>query len=151
MKQQIRYDHTYEFDLTGKVQFGDLSIETVHALFQDGRVASKFLENILPVWFDDLEYVDQDGYDHVQTSTGRQLDLKGFTRGGASYAPSNMLGAGRKIDREKLHEHALKIDYILSDITEFPRVRIVFKRGTDLVEHYPTGKIPTQERATLFG
>ena len=151
MKQQIRYDHTFEFDLTGQVQFGDLPIDTVHDLFQDGRVASKFLENILPVWFEDLEYVDQDGYDHVQTSTGRRLDLKGFTRGGASYAPSNMLGAGRKIDREKLHEHALTIDYILSDITEFPRVRIVFKRGTELVENYPAGKIPTQERERLFG
>jgi hypothetical protein len=151
MKQQIRYDHTFEFDLTGRVQFGDLPIDTVHDLFQDGRVASKFLENILPVWFEDLEYVDQDGYDHVQTSTGRRLDLKGFTRGGASYAPSNMLGAGRKINREKLHEHALTIDYILSDITEFPRVRIVFKRGTDLVENYPAGMIPTQERERLFG
>ena len=62
-----------------------------------------------------------------------------------------MLGAGRKIDREKLHEHALTIDYILSDITEFPRVRIVFKRGTELVENYPAGKIPTQERERLFG
>ena len=151
MKHQIRYDHTYEFDLTGRVQFGDLPTETVHALFQDGRVASKFLENILPVWFDDLTYVDQDGYDHVQTSTGRQFDLKGFTAGGASYAPSNMLGAGRKIDREKLHEHALSIDYILSDITEFPRVRIVFKRGTELVENYPNGKIPNQQKEILFG
>jgi len=150
-KQKIRYDHTYEFDLTGRVQFGDLPVDTVHALFQDGRVASKFLENVLPHWFEDLRYVDQDGYDHVRISDGRKLDLKGFTRGGASYAPSNMLGAGRKIDREKLHEHAREIDYILSDITEFPRVRIVFKRGTDLVENYPAGKIPNQERETLFG
>jgi hypothetical protein len=150
MKQKIQYDHTYEFDLTGRVQFGDLPTATVHALFQDGRVASKFLENILPVWFDDLEYVDQDGYDHVQTSTGRKLDLKGFTRGGASYAPSNMLGAGRKIDREKLHEHALTIDYILSDITQFPKVRIVFKRGTELVETYPSGKIGADQQQVLF-
>lgn len=150
-KHRIAYDQVFEFDLTGSVSFGNLSQSKVYELFQDGRVASKFLENILPEWFEDLEYVDQDGYDHVQTSTGRKLDLKGFTGGGANYAPSNMLGAGRRVDRAKLHEHALEIDYILSDITAFPQVKIVFKRGTDLVEHWPSGKIPAYHRKVLFG
>ena len=140
----------YEFDLTGKVQFGDMPAEYLYKLFRDGRVASKFLEHTVPTWFPDLEFVDQKGYDHVSKTTGRKYDLKGFTARGASYAPSNMLGAGRKIDESVLHEHAETIDYILSDITEFPKVRIVFKSGSDLVKTYPNGKIPFKEKKALF-
>ena len=140
----------YEFNLEGQVQFGAMPMEQLHKLFQDGRVASKFLEHTIPTWFPDLVFVDQDGYDHVSKSTGRKFDLKGFTKGGASYAPSNMLGAGRKINEEKLHEHAETIDYILSDITEFPKVRIVFKAGSDLVKTYPNGKIPVKAKSVLF-
>jgi hypothetical protein len=50
-----------------------------------------------------------------------------------------------------LHEHAESIDYIISDVTEFPKVRVVFKQGTDLVRDYPSGKIPLKARKTLFG
>jgi hypothetical protein len=114
-------------------------------------VASKFLEHTIPTWFPDLEFVDAKGYDHVSKTTGRKFDLKGFTKGGASYAPSTMLGAGRKIDTVVLHEHAESIDYIISDVTEFPKVRVVFKQGTDLVRDYPSGKIPLKARKTLFG
>jgi hypothetical protein len=149
--QSYTIDQVYEFDLAGQVQFGAMPIEQLYELFRDGRVASKFLEHTIPAWFPDLEFVDGKGYDHVSKSTGRKYDLKGFTKGGASYAPSNMLGAGRKIDVAVLHEHAKSIDYIISDITEFPRVRIVFKRGTDLVSNYPSGKIKFDEKQKLFG
>jgi hypothetical protein len=153
-KQEIIVEYNlnevYEFDLQGQVQFGAMPLDQLHKLFQDGRVASKFLEHTIPSWFPDLEFVDQDGYDHVSKKTGRKFDLKGFTKGGASYAPSNMLGAGRKINEAKLHEHAKTIDYILSDITEFPKVRIVFKTGTELVEKYPSGKISIKEKSALF-
>ena len=146
-----QYNTTYEFDFTGKIQFGDMPVEQLHKLFQDGRVASKFLEHTIPTWFPDLEFVDAKGYDHVSKTTERKFDLKGFTKGGASYAPSTMLGAGRKIDKAVLHEHAESIDYIISDVTEFPKVRVVFKKGTDLVRDYPSGKISVKERNTLFG
>lgn len=147
----VEYNKTYEFDLTGRVQFGDLPIELIHRLFTDGRVASKFLEHHLPVWFPELEFVDAQGYDHVRTSDGRRFDLKGFTPRGACYAPSEMLGKGRKITVDVVHAHAREIDYVFSDITEFPRVRIVFKQGTDMVTEFPTTKIKKTERAKLFG
>jgi hypothetical protein len=146
----INYDKTYTFDLTGKVSFGDLPTSLVNDMFKDGRVASKFLENHLPVWFPELEFVDQDGYDHI-SKTGQKYDLKGFTKGGASYAPSAMIGAGRKIDVTEMHAHANTIDYVFSDITEFPQVRIKFMRGTDMVQQYPSGKIAYKQRLALFG
>jgi hypothetical protein len=62
-----------------------------------------------------------------------------------------MLGAGRKINKEVLHKHAKSIDYIISDVTEFPKVRVTFKRGIALVRDYPSGNIPVKERKNLFG
>jgi len=148
---KFQYDTVYEFNFAGKVQFGDMPTQQLNELFQDGRVASKFLEHTIPTWFEDLTFVDAKGYDHVSKTNERKFDLKGFTKGGASYAPSTMLGAGRKINVQELHAHAREIDYILSDVTEFPRVRVVFKRGTDLVESYPSGKINKNQKEVLFG
>lgn len=148
---KVQLNKTYTFDLTGKVQFGDMPEAAVYELFKDGRVASKFLEHTIPTWFEDLEFVDGVGYDHVSKSNGRKYDLKGFTKGGACYAPSNMLGAGRKIVESEVHAHAQEIDYIFSDITDFPRVRIIFKTGTDMVEQWPSTKVPAKDKAKLFG
>lgn len=146
----ISYDKIFEFDLTGKVSFGDLPISLIHKLFTDGRVASKFLEHHLPIWFPELRFEDGKGFDHVQIKTGRQFDLKGFTPKGACFAPSQMLGKGRKIIVEEVHEHAQNIDYVFSDITEFPKIRIIFKHGTDLVKLFPSTKIKFKEKAKLF-
>ncbi len=147
----LEYNKVYEFDLAGRVQFGDLPQALIYELFTDGRVASKFLEHHLPVWFPELEFVDAKGYDHVRTTDGRRFDLKGFTPRGACYAPSEMLGKGRKITESVVHAHAQEIDYVFSDITEFPKVRIVAKRGTDMVTQFPTTKIKYTQRAQLFG
>lgn len=150
---QIDYDTIYNFDLTGKVKFGDLPEAVVIQLFKDGRVASKFIEHHIPEWFPELEFVDQKGYDHVDKATGeRKWDLKGFTKGGACYAPSTMLGAGRKIVIEEVHAHAKQIDYIFSDVTEFPKVRIQFRRGVDMVTEFPTSKVSGSKegKAKLF-
>ena len=148
---KVELNKTYSFDLTGKVQFGDMPAEQLHKLFRDGRVASKFLEHTIPTWFPDLVFEDGVGYDHTATSTGRRYDLKGFTKSGACYAPSNMLGAGRKINKAEVHAHANEIDYIFSDITEFPKVRIIFKSGADMVEQWPSTKIPKKDKEKLFG
>lgn len=148
---KIQYDTIYCFDFEDQVQFGDLPKELVHQLFQDGRVASKFLENHIPIWFPELKFVDESGYDHVDVATGlRKWDLKGFTKGGASYVPSNMIGAGRTINITEAHEHANSIDYIFSDVSEFPKVRIQFKQGKEMVTEFPTGKISYKQRSKLF-
>jgi hypothetical protein len=147
----FEYNRIYNFDLTGKVQFGALPLPLLHKLFKDGRVASKFLEHHLPEWFTEFKFVDCKGYDHVRESDGLRIDLKGFTARGACYAPSEMLGKGRKIDLDQVHAHAQEIDYVFSDITEFPVVRLVFKRGQDLVREFPSTKIKPNQRDQLFG
>lgn len=145
---QIEYNHTYEFEVNAS--FGSLPNETINEMFKDGRVASKFLENHLPLWFDDLEFVDAPGYDHVRKSNKRKLDAKCFTKGGLTYAPSNMLGGGRKIVNEVAHQHANEIDYIACDIIDFPRIKVRFVTGSDLVAKYPTCKIKPSQRDEFF-
>jgi hypothetical protein len=144
---QVQFDKVYEFNLTAS--FGPLSQSMVNKLFKDGRVASKFLEHSVPGWFPELSFVDASGYDHIDAN-GVKYDLKGFTKGGAKYAPSNMIGAGRKINKELLHEHAHSINYIFSDITEFPKVRLIFKRGSEMVCDYPEGNIKPNQKSKLF-
>ena len=151
IKMKIDYDTVYHFDFTNRVKFGGLDEETINELLQDGRVASKFLERYVPLWFPELKFVDATGYDHVDVATGkRRWDLKGFTKRGANYVPSNMLGAGRSINLQEAHDHANAIDYIFSDVVDFPKVKIRFKSGKDLVKEFPRGKIDFKYRQQLF-
>tara|TARA_Y100000287_G_C14213211_1_gene352037 strand:+ start:88 stop:537 length:450 start_codon:yes stop_codon:yes gene_type:complete len=146
------YEYNKTYDFTVNASFGDLPQDLINTMFQDGRVASKFLENHLPYWFTDLEFVDAKGYDHVNRNTGRKLDAKCFTKGGLGYAPSAMVGAGRKIDLHEAHSHADTIDYIACDVVEFPKVRIRFVKGSDLVKNYPNKgcKVPFKDRDNFF-
>lgn len=146
---RVEFNKTFEFDFSGKVSFGDLTEKDLYELFKDGRVASRFLEHSVPEWFPELTFVDQTGYDHIDKQ-GVKFDLKGFTKLGSVYAPSNMIGAGRKINVTEMHSHAKTINYIFSDITEFPKVRLVFKKGRDVVTDYPSGKIKFKQRTVLF-
>ena len=144
------YNKTYTFEVTATFQ--DLPQELVNTMFQDGRVASKFLENQLPFWFSSLDFVDAKGYDHVDMETNRKLDAKCFTKGGMGFAPSSMYGAGRKVVKEEAHAHADTIDYIACDVVEFPTVRVRFVKGSDLIKQYTnTGcRVPFKDRDHFF-
>ena len=77
-------------------------------------------------------------------------DQKCFTKGGLTFAPSKMLGAGRKIVFEEAHAHANTIDYIACDIIDFPKVRVRFCKGSDLVKKYPSCKVKHTQRDEFF-
>ena len=134
-----------------EASFGTLSQEKVNKLFTDGRRASGFLELQLEEWYEGLEFKDGKGYDHIyKYNVGQLYDAKCFTPRGANFSPSVMLGAGRKVDRTKLWEHATDMIYIFCDIVSFPEVRVVFKKGSDLTQ-YNRGAIPFGDRNVLFG
>ena len=86
--------------------------------------------------------------------TSRQIEaarrtITRYTKRGAKFCPSVMLGAGRKVDEQKLWEHANDMIYIFCDVVDFPKVRIIFKHGSDLTQ-YPKGSIPFKDRNVLF-
>lgn len=147
----IECNKIYKFNLTGRFSFGDLPEVVLSNLYKDGRVASKMLEHQFPHWFPELRFVDKTGYDHVDViNSNNKFELKCFTKRGAVYAPSNMVGKGRKIILEKVYQHAASITYAFADINDFPSVRIIFKRGTDLIQTFPFAKIKYRERNLLF-
>jgi hypothetical protein len=136
------------YDFTCPALFGTLSQSLVNQLFTDGRRASGFLEKQLELWFPELTFVDGKGFDFVDP-TNQKYDAKCFTKGGAKFCPSVMLGAGRTVNEEKLWEHATHMIYIFCDIVDFPQVKVIYKKGTDLLK-YPKGSIPFGDRDVLF-
>jgi len=142
----IQIDQVYSFNCPAS--FGTLPQSLIDQLFTDGRRASGFLERQLEAWFPDLTFVDGKGYDHIDLQL-QKYDAKCFTLRGAKFCPSNMIGVGRSVNEEKLWEHAVQMIYIFCDIVDFPEVRVIYKRGTDLLK-YPKGNIPFGDRDVLF-
>ena len=147
---KIELNKTYNFNIDS-VSFGSIPKVRIHEFFKDGRVASFFLEEQLPHWFPELTRIEGNkDHDHVDT-LGRKYDAKNFTKGGLRFMPSNQMGAGRKFNETIAHEKADKLVYICCDIVDFPKVRVVFKSGKELVKSYPKCSVPTKDREVLFG
>ena len=146
---KIEYDKNYEFNT--KVTFGNLPASVCEEVLKDGRLASHFLERQLEVWFPDLTFVNARGYDHIRKGSDILYDQKCFTKtSGLKFAPSKMLGGGRKIDIKEAHAHANTIDYIACDIVDFPKVVVRFVKGSDLVKKYPSCLVKVKQRAEFF-
>lgn len=147
----IELNKPYEFDLKETITFGNISPERLYEFFKDGRNASFMLEEQLTHWFPELTRIEGNkDHDHIDEE-GNLYDAKNFTKNGLNFMPSNQIGAGRKFDPEASYEKANKLIYICCDIVDFPRVRIVFKQGSELIKTNPNCKIPKTEREVLFG
>lgn len=146
---QIKLNKTYNFRIKN-YSFGDLSIAELNETYTDGRVTSHLLERQLTKWFPTLTHVvgcaDHDHHD----ASGQLYDAKNFTKGGMNFKPSKMLGVGRVFNYKAMVEKASKLIYIACDIVDFPRVRVVFKKGDDLVREFPNGKVSYSNREVLF-
>jgi hypothetical protein len=145
----IEFDKTYSFKIEN-VGFGCLSLEEIIDILKDGRVASHFLERMLEKWFPELEFVDGNGYDHVNKGNQVKYDQKCFTKGGCGFAKSILVGGGRTFDLSEATKHSAEMNYILCDIVEFPEVRVVFAEGKNLLTRYPKCKIPFKDRELIF-
>ena len=148
--QMFKFNKVYNHDLTGTYSFGDLDEEALIEIFKDGRVASHLLERQLTKWYPSLTHVKGcKDHDHVDKFNFK-YDAKNFTKSGLGFMPSSMLGTGRKFDQKLFEMKSKKMNYICCDIMDFPRVRVVFKKGCELVKKYPTGKISSTQREVLF-
>ena len=146
---EIELNKTYSFEIKN-LAFGDLTKEDLIEIYKDGRVASHLLERHLTKWFPQLTHVPGCAdHDHLD-NTGQQYDAKNFTKSGLNFKPSKMLGVGRTFDYDVMVEKASKLIYIACDIVDFPKVRVVFKSGSELARDYPNGKISKTKREVLF-
>jgi hypothetical protein len=147
---KIQKNKTYNFKVNN-ISFGDIPKERIPIFFQDGRVASFFLEEQLTHWFPELTRIEGNkDHDHLDLE-GHKYDAKNFTKNGLKFKPSNQIGEGRKFNKEIAHAKAAKLCYICCDIVEFPKVRVKFIDGKDLVKEYPGCEISKGKREVLFG
>jgi hypothetical protein len=64
--------------------------------------------------------------------------------------PSNMIGEGRKFDKEIFETKAQNLNYIIVSNVNFPEIKIKFVKGTDLLITYPNGTIPSKDFIKFF-
>ena len=148
---KLKLNKTYEFDLSNTISFGDISEKRLYEFFKDGRNASFMLEEQLTHWFPELTRVEGNkDHDHI-SENGVKYDAKNFTKYGLNFMPSNQIGAGRKFDSVIAYQKANKLVYICCDIVDFPKVKVIFKDGKDLVKSYPNCKVSKSKREMLFG
>lgn len=131
---EIQLNHLYEFDFTGTISFGGLDASFLYDMFKDGRFCCEPLSRHLEQQFNDLIFVDKKGYDF--TWRERKVEKKQITNSGLRFCPSVMIGAGRKVDYKQVVDHIIESNllYVLADITEFPKVRVVFVEGVELLD-----------------
>ena len=65
--------------------------------------------------------------------------------------PSGMIGTGRKFNEEQFLFKTKNMNYIICDIVDFPKVSVIFKKGSELASQYPKGTITKSKRGELFG
>jgi hypothetical protein len=150
-KNEIKLDKIFKFEIS-EYTFGELTKEELVECYKDGRVASHFLERHLTKWFPELIHVKGcKDHDHVDKE-GIKYDAKNFTSSsGLKFKPSAMIGTGRVFDAAKAHKKADDLVYICCDIVDFPKVRVLFKKGSDLVIKYPKCEVPRSKREDFFG
>lgn len=156
--QQFEYNKTYTFPLNeSDLRFGPLEYKTVVKLFQDGRSASFFIEQCLPLWFPSLKYATSNtkGYDLIDTtqpanSNRRHIDQKTFTKHGVDYSSSLLKGGNRVFNDKDFFEAAMKTSYCITDVRQFPTIHVVFWEGKDLIETFKSRKITASKAALLF-
>jgi hypothetical protein len=154
--RNFEYKKTYDFTFnTGDVKFGLLDFQTLKSLFGDGRTASFFMERHIPLWFPTIEFSSSKGYDFLDkskptNSIQHKIDQKTFTKYGVNYAESNLKGGSRVFNEQQFLEHTSTISYCITDVTNFPRVSVVFWTGEDLLKTFGRAKIAKSQRSMLF-
>ena len=105
---KVKLNKTVTHKVT-EYKFGDLTSEELKDTFQDGRIASWFMEQQLPYWYPELTRVTgQKDHDHID-NTGRLFDQKTFTARGVTCLPSNHQVKGTTFNEEAAYEKANKL------------------------------------------
>jgi hypothetical protein len=131
--------------------FDNLSQSKVIKKFKDGRVFSHFIE----MWLEDnYPIIHVEGckkYDHIDKNNENiKYDQKTFTSHGCNFMPSNMIGEGRKFNKEIFDEKAKGLIYIIVSNINFPEIKVKFVNGSELATVYPTGCIPLKDFDKFF-
>ena len=131
--------------------FDKLSENVVINIFKDGRPFSHIIEHWLEETYP-LKYIEGcKEYDFLDLNNSEiKYDEKTFTKGGCDFRPSNMIGTGRKFDKEIFQEKAKNMIYIIVSNINLPEIKIKFVSGCELIKIYPKGIIPLRDHVKFF-
>ena len=131
--------------------FDNLPISVTNEIFKDGRVFSHFIERWIEKNYP-LKWIGGcQSYDFIDVNNEEiKYDEKTFTKGGCNFCPSNMLGQGRKFNKEVFEEKTKKLIFCIVSNINFPEIKIRFVKGVDLLVKYPKGKIPLKDHIKFF-
>jgi hypothetical protein len=147
-------DIPYNTTISCKIEhcsFDCLDEVAINTIFKDGRVFSHFIEKWLAEKYPLVHISGCKSYDFTHKMDSSILfDQKTFTKGGCKFYPSNMIGVGRSFNKEIFEEKANGLVYIIVSNIDFPKIKIKFMRGSDLLLRYPTGIIPLNKFSEFF-
>lgn len=150
VKNQNIFNKTFIFNLVD-YSFGNLPSQMIIDIFKDGRPFSHFIEKWLSLNFELIHIGGCKAYDFVdENDENIKYDQKTFTIRGCKFMPSNMIGEGRKFDKEIFETKAQNLTYIIVSNVNFPEIKIKFVKGTDLINTYPNGVIPSKDFIKFF-
>jgi hypothetical protein len=150
IKEQIIFNKTFIYNLA-EFSFGNLPSQMIIEIFKDGRPFSHFIEKWLSVNFELIHIGGCKSYDLInKNDENTKYDQKTFTVRGCKFMPSNMIGEGRKFDKEIFETKAQNLNYIIVSNVNFPEIKIKFVRGRDLIIDYPNGTIPSKDFIKFF-
>ena len=146
----VTLDVTFTHTLTN-ISFDSLPPEIVIKKYKDGRAFSQFIEMWIELKYP-IKYISGDkSYDFTDSQYKDTLyDEKTFTENGCRFYPSNMIGQGRKFDKQLFEKKAKKLIYCIVSNINFPEIKIKFVRGITLLKRYPNGTIPLNEHVKFF-
>jgi hypothetical protein len=146
---KIQLGKTYKFEVDN-FSFGEITREELIENYKDGRCISWFMEPQLAKWFPELTRVrGNKDHDHVDKN-GAKYDAKNFTKNGLKFMPSSQIGVGRKFEESVAHRKAKDLIFICCDVVDFPKIRVKFLEGGELVKKYPKCLISKSKREVLF-
>ena len=150
MEENIKCNTTFIHKIEN-FGFGNLEQSAIINIYKDGRPFSHFIEPWLAINYPLIHVTGCKKYDHTDINDENiKYDQKTFTARGCKFMPSNMIGEGRKFDKNFFEEKAKKLIYIIISNVEFPEIKIKFVKGIDLIVDYPDGKIPSKDLIKFF-
>ena len=147
----IKYNTTFTHRLDN-ISFDNVPQSGIIDILKDGRPFSHFIEPWLAIHYPLTHIKGCKKYDHTDINDENvKYDQKTFTKaGGCKFMPSNMIGEGRKFNKEIFEEKAKKLIYIIVSNVDFPEIKIKFVKGIDLIVDYPSGIIPSKDFVKFF-
>lgn len=123
---EIKCDVIYK-KIVNNLSFDILPEEKFIKLIQDGRIGSRFMEQLIPCYFPNLINSENGNSPYDMKRDKILYDEKTLTKNGISFTPSNQKGQGREFNEKDFIKRNNELNYFIAvDVRNFPTIEIVF-------------------------